>query len=112
MALNVLIFASCLALVLYSSGILANGLDRIGYKLGLSDALLGVLTALGADSPEISSALVALMSGQNELCVGIVLGSNLFNLAALLGLGRWSQARCAPVPPPRSSMGALTLSSP
>ncbi len=43
--------------------------------------------ALGADSPEISSAIVALLSNQRDLGVGIVLGSNLFNLAALLGLG-------------------------
>lgn len=56
-------------------------------KLRLSDEVLGVLTALGADSPEIASAIVALISGKQDLGVGIVLGSNLFNLAALLGLG-------------------------
>ncbi len=74
-------------LVLWASDLLARGLDRVGRKLRLSDELLGVLTALGADSPEISSAIVALMSNQRDLGVGIVLGSNLFNLAALLGLG-------------------------
>ncbi len=56
-------------------------------KLHLSDGALGILVALGADSPEISSAVVALLSNQRDLGVGIVLGSNLFNLAALLGLG-------------------------
>ena len=42
---------------------------------------------MGADSLEISSAIVALLSNRRDLGVGIALGSNLFNLAALLGLG-------------------------
>lgn len=87
MLLNITLFAGCLMLVLWASDLLARGLDRVGRKLRLSDELLGVVTALGADSPEISSAIVALMSNQRDLGVGIVLGSNLFNLAALLGLG-------------------------
>lgn len=48
--------------------------------------MLGILTALGADAPEISSSITALAAGQHELGVGVVLGSNTFNLAALLGL--------------------------
>ncbi len=87
MWLNVLSFAGCTALVVWASEYLAQGLDRVGNKLHLSSELLGVLTALGADSPEISAAIVALISNQRDLGVGIVLGSNLFNLAALLGLG-------------------------
>jgi len=42
--------------------------------------------ALGADSPEISSALAASLSGARDVGVGVIIGSNLFNLAALLGL--------------------------
>lgn len=87
MGLDILFFVGCLVLVLGASEFLARGIDRVGSKLHLSDQLVGVLTALGADSPEISSAIVALMSGRRDLGVGIVLGSNLFNLAALLGLG-------------------------
>lgn len=87
MAIHIFLFAVCLVLVLGASEFLAQGIDRIGLKLHLSDDLIGVLTALGADSPEISSAIVAVMSRQRDLGVGIVLGSNLFNLAALLGLG-------------------------
>ncbi len=87
MWLNILLFGGCLALVLWASELLARGLDRLGSKLQLSEELLGLVTALGADSPEIASAIVALSSNQRDLGVGIVLGSNLFNLAALLGLG-------------------------
>ncbi len=87
MWLNILLFGGCLGLVLWASELLAQGLDRLGSRLQLSEELLGVLTALGADSPEIASAIVALTSNQRDLGVGIVLGSNLFNLPALLGLG-------------------------
>ncbi len=46
----------------------------------------GILTALGADAPEISTAVAALVSSHAKIGVGVVVGSNVFNLAALLGL--------------------------
>jgi cation:H+ antiporter len=49
--------------------------------------MLGLLAALAADTPEISSAVSALAHHQHSVGVGVVLGSNVFNLAALLGLG-------------------------
>jgi len=64
-----------------------RGLDRLGARFGLSEGLLGLLTALGADAPEVSSAIAALQAGAHDVGLGVVLGSNIFNLAALLGLG-------------------------
>ncbi len=69
-----------------SSFVLTIALERIGASLKLSEGLLGIVTALGADSPEISSSIMALSAGHRELGIGVVLGSNIFNLAALLGL--------------------------
>jgi cation:H+ antiporter len=62
-------------------------LERIGERLGLSEGLLGVLAALAGDAPEITSAVTALVLGQAQVGAGVVIGSNVFNLAALLGLG-------------------------
>lgn len=45
-----------------------------------------MLAALGAATPEISSAVTALFEKQHDVGVGIIIGSNIFNLAALLGL--------------------------
>ncbi len=42
---------------------------------------------MGADSPEIATAVTALVSGQHDLSRGVMFESNLFNLAALFGLG-------------------------
>jgi len=75
-----------LALTLASSELMARGLTRLGTKLGLSEGLIGLLAALGADAPELSSAVIAILAGAGDVGVGVVVGSNLFNLAALLGL--------------------------
>lgn len=82
----IIVFAASVLLVLVSSAVLSTALERVGAWLRFSAGLLGLLTALGADSPEISSALTALQSGHHDLGLGVVFGSNLFNLAALLGL--------------------------
>jgi Ca2+/Na+ antiporter len=79
-------FLLALAATLGASEVLVWGLSRLGVKLGLAAGLLGLLTALGADAPEISSASTALLSDARAVMVGVILGSNLFNLAALLGL--------------------------
>jgi cation:H+ antiporter len=70
-----------------TSWILVSRLERVGERLGLSEALLGMLAALAADSPEITAAITALVHHQATVGAGVVLGSNVFNLAALLGLG-------------------------
>jgi cation:H+ antiporter len=79
-------FAVGLAVTLAASDLFARGLTRLGTMLGLSEGLLGLLAALGADSPELSSAVIALLAGAGSVGVGVVVGSNLFNIAALLGL--------------------------
>jgi cation:H+ antiporter len=82
----VLLFAGAFALTVSSSVVLARELDRIGARLGFSEALLGIVTAVGADAPEIASAVSAIVAGHKDTGVGVVVGSNVFNLAALLGV--------------------------
>jgi cation:H+ antiporter len=72
---------------LVTSWILVTRLERVGERLGLSEALLGVVAALAADSPEITASVSALSQHQRAIGAGVVIGSNVFNLAALLGLG-------------------------
>jgi cation:H+ antiporter len=85
-AVALLVFAGGFVLTVASSIVLARELDRIGERLGFSEALLGIVTAVGADAPEIASAVAAIVAGHEETGVGVVVGSNVFNLAALLGL--------------------------
>jgi cation:H+ antiporter len=80
------VFLVSIAVMLAASSVFAQRLDHIGLRLGLPETLLGLLTALAADAPEISSAIVALVQHQHAVAVGVVVGSNAFNLAAMLGL--------------------------
>ena len=76
------------ALVSLATGwLLVSRLERVGERLGLSEALLGIVAALAADAPEVTAAISAMASGEQRLGAGVVIGSNVFNLAALLGLG-------------------------
>jgi cation:H+ antiporter len=49
--------------------------------------VIGLLTAAAADGPEVSSAVAALAKGEHAASVGVIVGSNAFNLAAMLGVG-------------------------
>jgi cation:H+ antiporter len=81
------LFVVGVAVSLGSSWLLVSRLERLGERAGLSEALLGMVAALAADAPEITSAVTALAHGQASVGAGVVIGSNAFNLAALLGLG-------------------------
>ena len=67
-------------------GHVRQALDRLGAKYGLPEVWIGLLTALAADGPEVSSALVALIKGAHDASVGVIVGSNTFNLAAMIGV--------------------------
>jgi cation:H+ antiporter len=87
------------ALSLTASAVLIVRLERLGARLGLTEGALGLVAALAADAPEITAAATALSRGQHEVGVGVVLGSNVFNLAALLGLSAVVAGRVAFVRP-------------
>jgi cation:H+ antiporter len=72
---------------LATSWVLVSRLERVGERLGLSEALLGMVAALAADAPEITASVTALAHHQRGIGAGVTIGSNVFNLAALLGLG-------------------------
>jgi cation:H+ antiporter len=79
-------FVLAAAVSIASSWVLVTRLERVGARLGLSEALLGMLAALAADAPEITAAVTALIRHDPRVGAGVVIGSNVFNLAALLGL--------------------------
>ena len=85
--MTILLFVLAATVTLSFSVLLVTRLERVGARLGFTSAILGLVTALAANAPEMTSAITALARGQNEVGVGVVLGSNVFNLAALLGLG-------------------------
>ena len=85
-ALAIPVFLASLVVTLQAASVFARRLDRIGLRLGLPETILGILTALAADAPELSSAIAALVEGAHGVAVGVVVGSSAFNLAAMIGL--------------------------
>ncbi len=85
----VVAFLAVAAISLGSSSVLIVRIERLGSKFGVTEAVLGLAAALAADAPEITSAITALLRGQHDVGVGVVLGANVFQLAALLGLGAY-----------------------
>lgn len=74
-----------LAATLGASEVLVRGAGRLARNLGLLGGAVGLIVALGADSPEISSSVSAVASGSAATAAGVVFGSNVFNIAVLLG---------------------------
>jgi cation:H+ antiporter len=80
------LFLVSLAVTLAAARLFARRLDRLGVRFGFPEALIGLLTAVAADGPNVSSALFALAKGAHDVGVGVLVGSNTFQLAAMIGL--------------------------
>jgi cation:H+ antiporter len=80
-ALSVIALFATLA----ASEVLVRGVGRLARNLGLLGGVVGLIVALCADAPEISSSVSAVASGSAATAAGVVFGSNVFNIAVLLG---------------------------
>jgi cation:H+ antiporter len=81
----ILLIVSVVA-TLAAAGLFARRLDRLARRLGIAEPLIGLLTALAADAPELSSGATAIARGHRDVGVGVLVGSNMFNLASMIGL--------------------------
>ncbi len=76
-----------LVLLLLSSRILVWGAVEIAHGLGVSDLIIGLtIVALGTSLPELASSIVAARKGEHDLALGNIIGSNLFNTLAVVGI--------------------------
>ena len=76
-----------LVLLIVSSRILLWGAVEIARGLGVSDLIIGLtIVALGTSLPELASSVMAIRKGEDDIAVGNVIGSNLFNTLAVVGI--------------------------
>jgi cation:H+ antiporter len=94
-ALLAIVFALAAVVSLTTSWVLVSRIERVGARLEMPEGLLGLVAALAADAPEITAAVTALAASQATVGAGVVIGSNVFNLAALLGVAAVVAGRIA-----------------
>lgn len=84
-----------LALLVWGSSLLVDGAVTLARALGLSELVIGLtIVAAGTSLPELATSVMAAFKGERDIAVGNIVGSNLFNLLAVLGLA----ALVAPAP--------------
>lgn len=84
-----------LACIIIGGQLAVNGATGIARMFGLSETLIGLtIVAIGTSLPELVTSLVAAHKGQNEIAMGNVIGSNLFNILLILGVS----ASITPIP--------------
>ena len=76
-----------LLLLVVSSRILVWGAVHLARDLGVSDIVTGLtIVALGTSLPELASSIAAVRKNQHDIALGNIIGSNLFNTLAVVGI--------------------------
>ncbi|HKK00381.1 MAG TPA: calcium/sodium antiporter [Desulfotignum sp.] len=79
--------AAGLVLLIASSRILVWGAVKIALIFHVSDMVIGLtIVAIGTSLPELASSVIAARRGEHDIALGNVLGSNLFNTLAVVGI--------------------------
>ncbi len=67
--------------------LVVDSASKIGANFGMSESFIGLtIVALGTSLPELVTSLVAAKKGENDLAIGNVVGSNIFNILLILGI--------------------------
>ena len=104
--LAIALLVAGIGLLVYGSDMLVNGAARLARLLGMSPFAIGVtVVAFGTSTPELFASGGAALRGAPGMAVGNVIGSNIANIAMILGL----TALVRPIPVPRR---VRTLESP
>ncbi len=84
---NLLFVAGGLVMLVLGARWLVEGAVAMATSLGLSERVIALtIVAAGTSLPEVATSVIASVRGQRDIAVGNVVGSNLFNLLAVLGL--------------------------
>ena len=89
MSLKAGIFWLVLGLVLLigSSRLLVWGAVGVAHEFGVSDLIIGLtIVALGTSLPELAASVIAARKGEHDIAIGNVVGSNMFNILAVIGI--------------------------
>jgi cation:H+ antiporter len=84
-ALSLMVIA-CIGLV-FGSGWLVDGAKNMALDLGVSERIVSVsIIAFGTSVPELATSIVAAFKRETDIALGNIIGSNIFNILAILGI--------------------------
>ncbi|MFO1373196.1 MAG: calcium/sodium antiporter [Agitococcus sp.] len=84
---NAILIIVGLAMLVLGSQWLVDGAVAIAKYFGLSELVIGLtIVAVGTSLPELATSVMASLKGERDIAVGNILGSNIFNIGAVLGL--------------------------
>lgn len=76
-----------LGTLLIGANLLVDGSIEIARALGISEVVIGItLVALGTSLPELAVSVISVMKNEHGLAIGNIVGSNIFNLLAVIGV--------------------------
>jgi cation:H+ antiporter len=76
-----------LIFLLVSSRLLVWGASNVASAMGVSDVIIGLtIVAIGTSLPELAASITSALKGEDDLAIGNVIGSNLYNLLAVLSI--------------------------
>ncbi len=85
--MNLIWLITGLLLLIASSRVLVWGAVEVATFFGVSDTIIGLtIIAIGTSLPELASSLMAVKKGEHDLALGNVIGSNMFNTLAVVGI--------------------------
>ena len=80
-------FVLGLGLLVLGAELLVRGASKLALTFGISPLVVGLtVVAFGTSAPEVAVSVQSAISGQTEIAVGNVVGSNIFNVLFILGL--------------------------
>ena len=84
--INTLFLVAGFAMLKFGADWLVEGASQVATNLNMSEGVIGVtVVAIGTSMPELATSVIAALRGQPEICIGNVIGSNIFNVGAVLG---------------------------
>lgn len=85
--LNSILILTGLSLLILGSRWLVNGAVLIAKAAGVSELVIGLtIVAAGTSLPEAATSVIATIHGERDIAVGNIVGSNIFNILAVMGL--------------------------
>lgn len=89
--IDILFIVAGLTSLVFGSEFLVTGAIRIAKNWGISEAIIGLtIVSAGTSLPELATSVVAAIKGHDDIAIGNIVGSNIFNILCILGFSSFA----------------------